>query len=125
MGKTVRSDTKPAETTNLGFEFKSETVKRFNAIIKKRRLPMYIVLETFMRQFCNGSFQLKETDILKFERDMKNTHMVHTMVNKEIYADFKRFCKYKNYPIRCVISAFLEKFSNENYVLELKSTSDK
>ena len=124
MGRQLKSDVIPEETTNLAWNTKDAMAEKFYAIIKRKRLPLYIILETFMQQFCDGSFKLEEAAITKFDRNRENTRTIHTMANKKIYFRFKSVCEEKGYVIGSVLSAFVEKFLKEEYVLELRSTAD-
>lgn len=124
MGRQLKSDVIPEETTNLAWNIKDAMAEKFYAILKRKRLPMYIILEAFMKQFCDGGFELEETQISKFNRNRENTRTIHTMANKRIYFRFKSVCEEKGYIIGSVMSAFVEKFVKEEYVLELKSVAD-
>ena len=124
MGRQLKSDAKPEKTTNLAWNIKDAMVEEFYAVLKRKRLPLYIVLETFMQQFCDGGFKLEEAEITKFDRNRENTRTIHTMANKKIYFRFKSVCEEKGYVIGSVMSAFVEKFLKEEYVLELRSTAD-
>ena len=124
MGRQLKSDVIPEETTNLAWNIKDAMAEKFYAVIKRKRLPLYIILETFMQQFCDGSFKLEEMEITKFDRNRENTRMIHTMANKRIYFRFKSVCVEKGYVIGSVLSAFVEKFLTCEYVLELRSAAD-
>ena len=76
------------------------------------------MLETFMRQYASGNFYLEDKDVMKFKNDGKEEDTLNTTYNKEIYLSFKSACKVKGYFVKHVVAAFMEKYAEENFVLE-------
>ena len=81
---------------------------------------MNVMLETFMRQYANGRFNLTSDDILKWKIDEAEAELdtLNTTFNKEIYLNFKAKCKGNGYFVKHVIMAFMEKFASKNLILE-------
>ena len=66
MGKPVTSNVPRAETTALNTKVNKEVFESFKDYCAYLGYPMNVVLETFMRQYANGRFELDKEDILKF-----------------------------------------------------------
>lgn len=124
MGKPVTSDVSRAKTTALNTKVNKEVFESFKDYCAYLGYPMNVVLETFMRQYANGRFDLDEEDILKFKNDGKETDTLNTTFNKEIYLAFKSTCKGNGYFVKHIIIAFMEKFASKEFVLEYTRVSD-
>ena len=124
MGKPVNSDVSRAKTTALNTKVNKEVFESFKDYCAYLGYPMNVVLETFMRQYANGRFELDEEDIMKFKNDGKEVDTLNTTFNKEIYLGFKSACKGNGYFVKHVIIAFMEKFASRNFVLEYTKVSD-
>ncbi len=124
MGKPVTSDVSRAETTALNTKVNKEVFESFKDYCAYLGYPMNVVLETFMRQYANGRFELDKEDILKFKNDGKEVDTLNTTFNKEIYLDFKSTCKGNGYFVKHVIIAFMEKFASKDFILEYTRISD-
>lgn len=118
MGKPVTSDVTRAETTALNTKVNKEVFESFKDYCAYLGYPMNVVLETFMRQYANGRFDLDKEDILKFKNDGKEVDTLNTTFNKEIYLEFKSTCKGNGYFVKHVIMAFMEKFASRDFILE-------
>ena len=118
MGKPVSSNVPRAATTALNTKVNKEVFEAFKDCCGEFGYPMNVMLETFMRQYTNGKFQLSNEDILKFKNDGKEVDTLNTTFNKEIYNNFKSTCKGNGYFVKHVITAFMEQFASGNYVLE-------
>lgn len=124
MGGFIKRDVKRVETTALNQKINKEVFDAFKDYCKKLGYPMNVMIETFMRQYANGKFKLKEEDILKFKNDGKEVDTLNTTFNKEIYLDFKSTCKANGYFVKHVITAFMEKFASRNFILEYVDTEE-
>ena len=124
MGKPVTSNVSRAETTALNTKVNKEVFESFKDYCAYLGYPMNVVIETFMRQYANGRFKLDENDILKFKDDGKDVDTLNTTFNKEIYLNFKSTCKSNRYYVKHVVTAFMEKFANKEFVLEYASVAD-
>ena len=118
MGKPVTSNVSRAETSALNTKVNREIFAAFKDSCAYLGYPMNVMLETFMRQYANGKFQLNEDDILKFKNDGEEVDTLNTTFNKEIYTNFKVACKRNGYFVKHVVTAFMEKFAEKNLVLE-------
>ena len=118
MGKPVSSNAQRVETTALNTKVNKVVFDNFKDYCKKLGYPMNVMLETFMRQYTNGKFELNEEDILKYKGDVTEQDTLNTTFNKEIYTNFKYRCKYNGYFVKHVIIAFMEKIVSREYVLE-------
>jgi disulfide oxidoreductase YuzD len=118
MGGYIKRDVERVETTPLNTKINKKVFDSFRDYCKEQGYPMNVTLETFMRQYTNGKFELSAEDILKFKNDGKEVDILNTTFNKEIYLDFKSACKIKGYFVKHVITAFMEKYTSRNFILE-------
>lgn len=118
MGKPVNSNVKRAETTALNTKVNKEVFNNFKDALAYRGYAMNTMLEIFMQQYANGRFSLRHDDIIKFKNDDSEVDTLNTTFNKEIYLNFKSACKGNGYFVKYVIMAFMENFSNGNYIME-------
>ena len=118
MGGYIKRDVERVETTALNQKINKEVFDDFKDYCKELGYPMNVLIETFMRQYANGKFELKTEDIQKFKNDGKPVDTLNTTFNKEIYLDFKSACKANGYFVKHVITAFMEKFASRNFILE-------
>lgn len=123
MGKPVSSNVPRAATTALNTKVNKEVFEAFKDCCGELGYPMNVMLETFMRQYTNGKFKLDNDDIMKFKNDGKEVDTLNTTFNKEIYNGFKIMCKSNGYFVKHVITAFMEKFSSGNFILEYVNIS--
>lgn len=124
MGKPVTSKVARAATTALNTKVNKEVFESFKDYCAYLGYPMNVVLETFMRQYSNGRFELSEEDILKFKNDGKEVDTLNTTFNKEIYTEFKLACKTNGYFVKHIIIAFMEKFASRDFILEYVNVKD-
>ena len=132
MGRPVNSNVARAETTGLNTKVNKEVFEAFKDCLGEFGYPMNVMLETFMKQYANGRFKLSDQDIRKWavcyndDVDTLNTSLndgvevasLNTTFNKEIYINFKYACKMRGYFLKHVLTAFMEKFANGDFVLE-------
>lgn len=124
MGKPINSNVQRAETTALNTRVNKEIFEGFKDCLGKTGYPMNVILETFMKQYSDGRFNLKDDDILKFKNDGKELATFSTTFNKDIYLEFKSICKTKGFFVKNVITAFMEKYSNGELILEYKEKQE-
>lgn len=120
MGKPVNSNVPRAETTALNTKVNKEVFWKFKDCCSELGYPMNVMLETFMRQYTNGRFEIEDQNILKFKNDGEETDTLNTTFNKEIYLNFKATCKNNKFFVKHVLTAFMEQFANKNFILEYK-----
>lgn len=120
MGKPVNSNVPRVETTALNTKVNKEVFGKFKDCCAELGYPMNVMLETFMRQYANGRFEIKEHDILKFKNDGEEIDTLNTTFNKEIYLNFKATCKSNKFFVKHVLTAFMEQFASKNFILEYK-----
>lgn len=118
MGKPVTSNVKRVETTALNTKVNKEMFQRFKDACAYLGYPMNVVLESFMRQYSNGRFNMDSADIIKWKNDDSEVDTLNTTFNKEIYLNFKFACKDNGYFVKHVITAFMEKFASGDFILE-------
>lgn len=118
MGKPVSSNVSRAESTPLNTKVNKEVFESFKDYCAYLGYPMNVVLETFMRQYASGRFKLDENDIMSFKYDKDDMATLNTTFNKEVYLDFKSTCKDNGYYVKHVVTAFMEKFAEREFVLE-------
>lgn len=118
MGKPVSSNVKRAETTALNTKVNKEVFNNFKDCLAYKGYAMNTILEVFMQQYANGKINIDHEDIIKWKMDDSEVDTLNTTFNKEIYLNFKTACKGKGYFVKHIIMAFMEKFSNGDYVME-------
>lgn len=118
MGKPVNSNVQRAETMAINQKVNKEVFDVFKDRCKYLGYPMNVMLETFMQQYANGKFDLDADEILKWKNDKAELDTLSTTFNKEIYLNFKSACKTNGYFVKHILTSFMEKFTNEDYVLE-------
>ena len=111
------------ETMALNTKVNKELFDKFKIRCLELRYPMNVMLEIFMRQYANGQFDLDDNDIVKWRDNDSEVDTLNTTFNKEIYLNFKTFCKSNGYFVKHVITAFMEKFVGGNFVLEYKEVT--
>lgn len=123
MGGFIKRDVKRVQTTALNTKINKEVFDAFKDYCKELGYPMNVMLETFMRQYANGRFELDAEDILKWRKDDYDVDTLNTTFSKEIYLDFKSACKGNGYFVKHVVTAFMEKFASRDFVLEYTKIS--
>lgn len=124
MGKPVSSNAQRVETTALNTKVNKEVFDKFKDCCKEDGYPLNVMLETFMRQYTNGRFNINTNDILKFKNDKAEVDTLNTTFNKEIYLEFKAVCKSNGFFVKHVITAFMEHYATRSFVLEYTSVED-
>ena len=124
MGKPVNSNAQRVETTALNTKVNKEVFDKFKDCCKEDGYPLNVMLETFMRQYTNGRFNINTNDILKFKNDKAEVDTLNTTFNKEIYLEFKSVCKSNGFFVKHVITAFMEHYAIRSFVLEYTSVED-
>lgn len=109
---------KRAETKPLNTKINREVFEQFRDYCGYRGYSMNVMLESFMLQYTNGKFDLTEEEILRWKNDEGEVDTLNTTFNKEISLNFKVACKSKGYFLKHVLTAFMYKLVNGNYVLE-------
>ena len=112
------------ETMALNTKVNKEVFDNFKVRCLQLRLPMNVVLETFMLQYTNGRFSLREKDIMKWKKINGELDTLNTTFNKEIYLNFKKACKDSGFFVKNVIMAFMEQFANREFILECVDVAD-
>lgn len=126
MGGFIKRDVERVKTTGLNQQVNTEVLNNFRDACKKAGYPLNIMLETFMLQYTNGRFYLSDEDIMKFkvdknkeeDGDKQETSMLNTTINKEIHVNFRNTCRANGYFVKHVLTAFMEKYTTENLVME-------
>ena len=118
MGGFIKRDVKRVETTALNQKVNKEVFDAFKDYCKELGYPMNVVLETFMQQYANGRFYIKDEDILKWKGDDSDVDTLNTTFSKKIYTNFKYSCKDKGYFVKHVVTAFMEKFASRDLIME-------
>lgn len=124
MGGFIKRDVKRVETTALNQKVNKEVFDDFKDYCKELGYPMNVVIETFMQQYANGRFYMKDEDILKYKGDDADVDTLNTTFSKEIYMNFKHTCKSNGYFVKHVVTAFMEKFSRRELLMEYVDVSE-
>ena len=124
MGKPVSSNAQRVETTPLNTKINKEVFDNFKDYCKELGYPMNVILETFMRQYSNGRFNIKAEDILKWKADKSEVDTLNTTFNKKIYIEFKATCKGNGFFVKHVVTAFMEVVVNKKFILEYVNIAD-
>ena len=123
MGGFIKRDVERVETQALNTKVNKKVFDAFKDCCKRQGYPLNVMLESFMRQYADGDFKLNTNDIMKFKDDGAEVSTLNTTFNKEIYLNFKSACKMRGYFVRHVITAFMEKYTSGNFILEYKDIS--
>lgn len=118
MGKPVNSNVKRVETTALNQKINKEVLDNFRDCCSYLGYPMNVMLETFMQQYAEGRFDLSSEEILQYKNDNSELNTLSTTFSKEIYTNFKFACKNNGYFVKHVLTAFMKKYVDKNYILE-------
>lgn len=118
MGGYIKRDVKRVETTALNQKVNKEVFDAFKDYCKELGYPMNVVLETFMRQYANGRYHIKDEDVMKWKKIKAEVDTLNTTFSKEIYTDFKKVCKDNRYFVKHVVTAFMEKFASRDLIME-------
>ena len=118
VGKPVSSNVERVETTSISTKVNKEVFESFKNYCKRNGYQMNLMLEVFMLQYSNGRFILKSEDIVKYKDNNFEVETLSTTLNKEIYVNFKSVCGENGYYVRHVLTEFMEKFINEDFILE-------
>ena len=124
MGKPVSSNAQRVETAALNTKVDKEVFDKFKDCCKEDGYPLNVLLETFMRQYANGRFNINTNDILKFKDNKTELSTLNTTFNKEIYLEFKRVCRNNGFFVKNVITAFMEHYASRSFVLEYTEVED-
>lgn len=124
MGGFIKRDVKRVETTALNQKVNKEVFDAFKDVCKEQGYAMNVVLETFMRQYANGRFCIKNEDILKYKGEKYEVDTLNTTFSKEIYTDFKNTCKDNGYFVKHVVTAFMEIYASRSLIMEFVSVDE-
>ena len=120
----LKVDVEKFELQPVNTQIDSEIFEKFQKKCKERNLQMCTVIETFVRQYLNGRYKLKEEDILKWKDNNSKTSTLNTPINKIVYYRFKDKIKADGYYIRHILSAFIEDYVDNNLVMEFVETNE-
>jgi hypothetical protein len=118
MAGYIKLEVEKLETQQINLKINADIFEGFQKKCKMRNLQMCTVIETFARQYANNNYSLNKEDILKWKNDIGETSTLNTPINKEVYYKFKDKVKYNKYYVKHVISAFVEDYAENDYVLE-------
>lgn len=124
MGGFIKRDVKRVETTALNQKVNKEVFDAFKDICKEQGYAMNVVLETFMQQYANGRFYIKDEDILKYKGDDSDVDTLNTTFSKEIYTNFKYACKDRGYFVKHVVTAFMERYASRDLIMEFVAVDE-
>ncbi len=119
MAGYIKLEVEKLETQQINLKINAEIFEEFQKKCKIRNLQMCTVIETFARQYANGGYNLNEENIAKWKGDNGETSTLNTPVNKDVYIAFKDKVKENKLFIKHVISAFIEDYAKNDYILEL------
>lgn len=125
MGSPIKySNAERVETTALNTKVSKKVFDKFKDCCKEQGYQLNIVLETFMRQYASGRFNLSKEDIMKWKNDDSEMDTLSTTFSKKIYTDFKFACKGNGYFVKHVVTAFMEQYSNRELILEYVNVTE-
>ena len=124
MGGFIKRNVKRVETAALNQKINKEVFDAFKDVCKEQGYAMNVVLETFMQQYANGRFYIKEEDVLKYRKEKYEVDTLNTTFSKEIYTNFKYACKDNGYFVKHVVTAFMEKYASKGLIMEFVSVDE-
>jgi hypothetical protein len=122
MAGFIKLEVEKHETQQVNLKIDAEIFEEFQKKCKMRNLQMCTVIETFARQYADNKFHLDKKKILKWKNSNNAdvpTSTLNTPVNKEVYQKFKDKVKDSKLFVKHVLSAFIEEYAKNDYVLEL------
>ena len=120
MAGFIKVEADRVETTALNTKVNKRIFGEFKVRCKEAGYPLNVMLETFMRQYANGRFDLSDNEIMKWKDDTEDVATLNTTFNKEIYRNFKYRCKDNGYFVKHVVIAFMERYINSELILEYR-----
>lgn len=118
MAGYIKLEVEKPETQQINLKINAEIFEEFQKKCKIRNLQMCTVVETFARQYANNNYNLDEENIIKWKNDRGDASTLNTPINKEVYNKFKNKVKDDKLFVKHVISAFIEDYAKNDYVLE-------
>ena len=120
MAGYIKIEADRVETTALNTKVNKRIFDEFKVVCKTQGYPLNVMIETFMKQYANGRFDLSKDEIMKWKDDTGKVATLNTTFNKEIYSNFKYRCKDNGYFVKHVVMAFMERYINSNLILEYR-----
>lgn len=111
MGGFIKRDVCRVATTALNQKVNKEVFDKFKDYCKEQGYPLNVVLETFMFQYANGRFPIRDEDVLKWKGEDFAAETLNTTFSKDIYTRFKKCCKDNGFFVKYVVTAFMEIYS--------------
>ena len=99
-------------------EINKDVLESFKKYCKQINYPMNVLLEIFMRQYVDGRYDITVDQLEKWMVDDSETSNLNTTPNKDIYLKFKSLCQDNDYPMRYVLTVFMDEFSKGRFILE-------
>ena len=124
MGGYIKLEVEKPETQQINLKINARIFEEFQKKCKVRNLQMCTVIETFARQYANSNYDLSEKNITKWKNDDGETSTLNTPINKEVYTRFKNKVKDNKLFVKHVISAFIEDYALNDYILEFTKTKE-
>lgn len=118
MGKPVSSNVERAETFSLNTQINKEVYEKFKDCLAHQGYSMNVILETFMRQYADGGFDLEHDEIMKWKINKHEASTLNTTFNKEIYMKFRYYCRGNGYFVKHVVTAFMVRYIERNLVMK-------
>lgn len=119
MAGHIKVQIEKFELQPINTKINSEIFERFQKKCKERNLQMCTVIETFARQYLNNRYVLEEANIIKWSDNNGKTSTLNTPINKVVYGRFKDKVKSDGHYIKHVLSAFIEDYITNDFVMEL------
>lgn len=124
MAGYIKLEVEKLETQQVNLKINAEIFEEFQKKCKIRNLQMCTVVETFARQYANNNYNLDKKDIIKWKDDNTPTSTLNTPINKDVYLRFKDKVKDDGLFVKHVISAFIEDYAKNDYILEFVQTEE-
>ena len=124
MAGYIKLEVEKPETQQINLKVNAEIFEEFQKKCKIRNIQMCTIIETFARQYANNRYKLDKENIYKWKGDDSRTSTLNTPINKEVYCKFKNKVKDNNFFVKHVISAFIEDYAKNDYILEFIQTKE-
>lgn len=125
MAGFIKVEAKKLPTQALNTQINKEVFYNFKVKCKERGLPLNIVIEVFMNQYANRKYVLNYENIIKWKEHKGETETLNSTFNKDIYTRFKDTVKKDKLFVKHVLTAFIEDYVKNDYVMEFVVNSDK
>lgn len=124
MSGSIKTDVQRKEYAVINVAVKKEICEDFKRHCKKYNYPMNLMLELFMKQFTDKDIIVDVDKAKEENKSAEKTSILNTTINADIHQNFKMYCKKNGCKMKDVITGFMIKINNGNFVIRIKETNE-